>query len=127
MELRISVEDSSDLAFVLWLLSCQTINMEEFRQWAMKVVSEVVEPPQFFFDLIDFHGHQKDLPSVIGFVPEWEPSDGELNAMYSLAYHRGLQPINAPPREECQVAIQENPHIGEKFTLIFRDLGLPKS
>lgn len=124
--MRISIEDSRDLAFVLWALSCEAISNEEFRRWAATVVSEIENPPAYFFDLIDFQGHLKDIPGVLGFTPEWEPSTEELLAMYGLAYLRGVKPFEAQEQGRCLHALRTHPDIHAHFTSMFPHIVVPR-
>lgn len=123
---KIGFNDSDDLAFVIWVLSCDAIDLDEFRQWVLKVVSEVEDPPLYFFDLIDFRGYQKDITAVLGFVPEWEPSAGELNAIFGLAYLRDIQPREAPPREKCLASLRKHADIYQRYLRAFPGVILPE-
>lgn len=115
----ITFEDSHDLGFVLWCLGSEGINMAEFQKWVLHVIDTVEAPPLYIFNLIDFSGYLTELHRIIGFIPDWSPSDSEFSAISGIAVLRGITPYEPIDTVSCTEALQKNPGIRSKFEEMF--------
>lgn len=113
--LRITQDDSDDLALVLWAIACEAINWAEFRAWVLRVIEHDAAPPDYVFDLLDFQGTFTDLHKIIGFVPGWEPTDDEMSALSGIAIRRGRRPFEAVDEPRCLAALARHPGLVQRL------------
>jgi hypothetical protein len=113
--MRLSLDDSSDLAFVLWAFASDSISRAEFAMWVDHVIQNEPNPPSYIFDLMDFKGSQMEIPKIIGFVPEWEPTSEEYDALHGLAIERGRKPLECGDAKSCLAAASRLDAIRKRY------------
>lgn len=125
---KIYINDSQDLDFVLTCLFCGVINLRELNLWAEEVVrtTELDIIPEYVFDLVYFDDSLLRLDDVIGFVPCGDLSDKDINALYGIAFARGVDVYDSPvTKKDALEALRKNPKILEKFKRFFPFVELP--
>lgn len=125
--LRLTKNDSADIAFVKLCLMSGAISQDELREWLYHVIEHYDDIPTYFFDLLD----AKDLREMfrgangpIGFFTSSDLSEIESDALTGIAYKRGFYdgPLGYDvhiERDEALKALQQNPHIEKRFCEMF--------
>ena len=121
MKWKIHKENSRDLGFALTCLAYQAITIEELKKWLDIVLMDTPteELPNYFFDLID--GDVFDIFKNMSYVPHDNLSRYEEYAVEGIAYIRKVRPLTdmLAKEETALKALQNNPHILERFKKFF--------
>jgi hypothetical protein len=123
--MKIMFEDNHDLGFVLWCLASEAISMGEFHEWILYVIETVDNPPAYIFDLLDFKGYMANIHPIVGFTPDWSPTDSEIKAISGIALRRGIIPYEPVDPTSCAEALAANPAIQSKFEEMFLFISIP--
>lgn len=119
-EPKISMNDSSTLAFVIASLASQAINTEELRDWADYILATVGDAPPYTLELSSFDGYLKDVYGVVGFVPDREFSTEVQAAMAGIAFRRGKDPYDCEwSREQALDSLSQQPEVLDEFKATF--------
>lgn len=114
---RVLKEDGEDLGFVLDCLYSGAISFDEFKEWLYLVIERTDEVPFYVFDILDLKNKFDFKPLItIGFVPHWDHTEKESDAINAIAYKRRPDYVSdAVSREEALKALEANPHIENRF------------
>ncbi|MDD1796140.1 hypothetical protein LRP50_23750 [Enterovibrio sp. ZSDZ42] len=97
--------------------------MNEFKQWADYVVShiDVDDIPSYIFEVSQFSGCLARIFDVLGFIPEWPLHESQKEALYGIAYIRGIVKIHdyELSREAALKALEKNPDVSDYFRRTF--------
>lgn len=118
----ITRENSSDLAFAIdCMLNC-VVTYAEFRFWVYCVADEMSDEdfPKYLSDILDMKEKQHFGWNDLGFLPRWNPTDGEVDAVIGLGYKRIPEfHSDYASRNDALAALTENPHIEERLHKMF--------
>lgn len=121
-ELGLSRENSETIGFVLTSLLCSAIDLEELKQWCYQTIEdlEISEVPAYLYDLSDYSDTLSGIYRPLGFVPSWQRSDEDTNALYGIAMKREKEAYEWPiGREDALAALSKRPAIEERFRRTF--------
>ena len=125
--LRLTKNDSADIAFVENCLMSGAISQNELRQWLYHIIENTDNIPTYVFDLLD----TKDLREMfrgangpIGFFTSSDLNDAESDAVTGIAYKRGHydRPLGHDVyigRDAALEALEKNLHIEKRFREMF--------
>ncbi|MDO4879414.1 MAG: hypothetical protein Q3966_09040 [Neisseria sp.] len=126
---KITKDDSQDLSFARNCLSTGAINIDEFKLWLETVIRDnpIDNIPHYVWDILYPDNSQKlnslDIYKIIGFPSSDILSRREYNAVYGIAYTRfpdyGTDWDEAVSKKTALKALQNNPHIMERFRKFF--------
>lgn len=109
-------ENSERIGFAVSCLFTQALSVSEMRQWAVKVLEELDNPPPYLVDLMDFDAPLGKLYEIIGFAPHWQHSDEARLALYGIAHKRGRQAFDCPlSREEALQILAQHAEVETRF------------
>ena len=118
------VQESSEIiGFVVACAFASAIDREELKRWCTEVViasNSVDKLPGYIFDLAEFDRPLKDIYEVIGFVPSWQRSDDEDDALIGIAAYRNRLPPDATLNSrEAKRKLHGQPKLLERFQETF--------
>lgn len=112
------------MAFVITCLFCGAISRDELNLWCVQALS-LNDAPVFLYDLMDFHDEIFKVYKVIGYVPHWEHSENDENALYGIAVRRGFEPYDMPlTPNEALACLEASPDIERLFDKVFEFIKL---
>lgn len=121
MKWAIYKENCEDLGFALACLDYQAITIEELKKWLDIVLMDTPteELPNYFFNLVD--ADQGHFANDIGYTPGSNLSRYEKYALEGIAYIRKVRSLTdmVVKEETALKALQNNPHILERFKKFF--------
>jgi hypothetical protein len=117
-------DDNELVGFVTTSLVCGAIDSNEFREWCDLVIAnnDVESLPQYVIELSMSKGSlMPGIYNVIGFVPHWDHSDGEADALQGIAVKRKKVEgeWSSISNDEALKALRENPEIEDRFRKTF--------
>ena len=123
---KVLKNDNEDLGFALNCLFNQAISFKEFREWLEIVIedNDISNMPSYIFELLDFEGKLFELNNIIGFAPDYEPSEKDEKAVIGIAFLRNENVYDIDKGEAIK-ALKENEDIYQKFVKIFPFVRLP--
>ena len=118
---RVWKNNGEDLGFAIACLVTGAVTFDEFKEWLYLVIEHADDLPGYIFDILDIKERFDFKPSItIGFVPHWEHMDRELDAIEAITYNRRSEYISdAASRKDALKALEENPHIEQRFRETF--------
>ena len=115
-------EDSSDLAFATDCMLNGVVTYAEFRYWVYCVADEMTDEtfPSYLSDILDMK-EQRDFGwNDLGFLPRWNPTAGEADAVIGLGYKRSPDyRSDHASRSDALAALAQNPHIEGRLHKMF--------
>ena len=125
--LRLTKNDSADIAFVENCLMSGAISQDELRQWLYHVIESIDDIPTYVFDLLDTEDLREMFRGAngpIGFFTSSDLSDAESDAVTGIAYKRGHcdRPLRYDvyiERDAAFEALARNLHIEKRFRETF--------
>jgi hypothetical protein len=115
-------ENSETIGFVASCLFASAIDVSELHDWCVYVIgqNDVGSIPSYLLDLMDFDQPLAHLYKVIGFVPVWNHTDDEANALYGIAIQRGRELFDPPISKQSALAsLKRSSAIVERFRRTF--------
>lgn len=113
-------EDSGEIGFVMSCLFNQAIDFAEMKEWCCAVVCTHDEYPDYIFDIIDFKGSIAHLFNIIGFTPHWPFSQSAEEALFGIAYKRGVDVYDCPiSTKQASNRLASYPAIEHRFKEVF--------
>ena len=112
-------DDSSTIGFVVSCYFANAIDTAELRQWAEHVVVFGTEYPRYILDLLEFDEARFHIYRVLGFSPSSEFSKKASDALSGVAYARGREVFDGPPRHVALLALRRCPDIQSRFNSVF--------
>lgn len=127
LSLRLTKNDSADIAFTEACLMSGAVTQDEFRVWLYHVIENHDDIPTYIFDLIDLEDMREIFRGgngPIGFYPISDFNDEESNAITGIAYKRGYYDRELDydvyiDRSEALEALDKNPQIERRFREMF--------
>jgi hypothetical protein len=124
MSTGLEKNNSNRIGFVSACLFHQALELSELNKWAE--VSYENDLPSYMLNLMEFDAPLFHLSKVIGFVPVWNRTSEEENALYGIAYSRREKLFDCPiSKAEALKILGRNSHILDRFKQEFPFLELP--
>lgn len=125
---RVTKNNSDDLGFAMWCLTSWAVDMDEFRAWCTGSSSadEVPEHLLSLGDAKDRFDVTLDRGDLVGWVPSWEPTPLEDQAIDGIAY-AGLPDHESDlvDRVTALAALRSSPQLLRRFRHDFPTVEVP--
>lgn len=126
---RVTVDDSKDLGFAKWCLTSAAIEHNEFVAWIYRVIVDMDRPLPHLLALGDTTDRFEVLRTwqgIVGWQPDWSPSNRESAAIDGIAYLRDPRHwSDATDPETVLKALRRSPGTVIRFARLFPDIALP--
>ncbi len=120
----LTFEDSQTIGFVVVCYFSNSIDTDELHAWAEHVLRTCDDYPPYILDLMEFDQARFHIFRTIGFNPESKLTRNQEIALYGIAYLRGREVYDGPPREKALAMLKRCPEVARRFRLTFPFLAL---